>query len=91
MKKITFFVLTGIIFLAVAARADMSQIKAYKEAYPDGKPKCINCHVDAMPKKDGSHENNDYGKAALKAAQDAKLDKPTADTFKKIGPIPATN
>jgi len=91
MKKITFVLLTGFIFWAVSAQANMSQIKAYKEANPDAKPKCIDCHVDKMPKKDGAHDPNDYGKAVIKAAQDAKLEKPTADTYKKVGPIPASN
>jgi hypothetical protein len=89
MKKTTFVLLTGFIFWALSAHADMTQIKAYKEAYPDAKPKCIDCHVDKMPKKDdGAHENNDYGKSIVKAAQAAKLDKPTADTYKAVGPIP---
>jgi len=90
MKKIMFLVLTGFIFWALPVHADMSQIKAYKEAYPDAKPKCIDCHVDKMPKKDdGAHENNDYGKAAVTAAQAAKLDKPTADTYKALGEFKA--
>jgi hypothetical protein len=89
MKKTTFLILSGFIFVSVSAHADIAQIKAYKESYPDAKPKCIECHVDKMPKKDdGLHENNDYGKSAVKAAKAAGLDKPTADTYKAIGPIP---
>ena len=88
MKTIKFMVLTGFVFWGITAHADMTQIKAYKEVYPDAKPKCIDCHVDKMPKKDdGAHENNDYGKAVVKAATDAKLDKPTADTYKAVGTI----
>jgi len=57
MKKIMLFVLTGFIFWALPVHADMSQIKAYKENYPDAHPKCIDCHVDKMPKKDdGAHD-----------------------------------
>jgi hypothetical protein len=84
MKKIMFFVLTGFIFWAVSAHADFTQIKAYKEAYPDAAPKCIDCHVDKMPKKDGPHDANDYGKAVVKAAG---AEKPTADSYKKVGKI----
>ena len=77
--------LIGLVFWSVSARADMAQIKAYKETYPDAKPKCIDCHVDKMPKKDdGQHELNDYGKAVVKSAGTVK---PTADTYKTIGKI----
>jgi hypothetical protein len=92
MKKNMFFILTGFIFWTVSAHADIAQIKAYKETYPDAKPKCIECHVDKMPKKDdGAHENNDYGKSVIKAAKAAGLDKPTADTYKTVGPFPNAN
>jgi hypothetical protein len=85
-------VLGGLMLWGVAAQADLVQIKAYKETYPDAKPKCIQCHVDKMPKKDdGAHDNNDYGKSVVAAAKKAGLDKPTADTYKAVGPIPATN
>lgn len=63
-----------------AAQADLPQVKLYKEAYPDAKPKCINCHTAAVPKKDGDHELNDYGKK-VKATDE----KPTAETYKKVG------
>ncbi len=62
--------------------ADIAQIKAYKEAYPDSKPKCIDCHAAALPKKDGDHELNDYGKKVK-----ALADKPTAENYKKAGSI----
>jgi len=92
MKRITFFILTGFILWALPAHADFTQIKAYKETYPDAKLKCIDCHVDKMPKKDdGAHEPNDYGKSVIKAAKAAGLDKPTADTYKAVGPIPNAN
>ena len=85
MKNITFFILSGFICWAATARADMQQIKNYKEAFADAKPKCINCHVDEHPKKDdGAHEPNDYGKAVIKAAG---TDKPTADTYQKVGKV----
>ena len=88
MKTITFGIISMFILWAVPAHADLSQIKAYKETYPDAKPKCIDCHVDKMPKKDdGQHDNNDYGKAAVAAAKKAGLDKPTADTYKALGSI----
>ena len=87
MKNILFFVLTGFIFWSVSAQANMTQIKAYKEAFADAKPKCIDCHVDKMPKKDGAHDPNDYGKAVLTAAKAAGVESPTADTYKKVGTI----
>ena len=87
MKTIKFFILTGFIVWALPAHADMAQIKAYKAAYPDATPKCIDCHVDKMPKKDGAHDPNAYGKAILAAAKAAKLDTPTADTYKTVGTI----
>lgn len=60
---------------------NIRQIKAYKEVFPDAKPKCIDCHVDAIPKKDaGKHELNDYGKK-VKETNTA----PDVETYKKIG------
>ena len=85
MKTIMFAILAGFICWALPVHADMAQIKAYKETYPDAKPKCIDCHVDKMPKKDGAHDPNDYGKAVVKAAGTAT---PSAYTYKKVGPIP---
>ena len=85
MKRITFLILTEFIFWAASAQADMSQIKVYKNAFnPDNGPKCIDCHVDKMPKKDGAHELNDYGKAVAKAAG---TNSPTADHYKSVGTI----
>ena|SRR3989338_7451845 len=70
-----------------AAHANLKQIKVYKEAFPDAKVKCSDCHVDEKPKKDkGLHEWNDYGKAVLNAVA-APGEKPTAETFKKVGSI----
>ena len=63
------------------ATANVEQVKLYKAAYPDSKPKCTFCHIDKLPKKDeGMHEHNAYGKKILET--DAK---PTADTYKKVG------
>ncbi len=85
MKTITFCILSGFILWAVVAQANLTQLKAYKETYPDAHPKCINCHADEHPKKDdGQHDNNDYGKAVIKAAG---TEKPTADTYKTVGTI----
>ncbi|MBF0618822.1 MAG: hypothetical protein HQL19_01510 [Candidatus Omnitrophica bacterium] len=95
MKKfISVFVLlvfaVGMFLVGAApAQANIKMMKAYKEAYPDAKIKCISCHVVAMPKKDdGQHDMNDYGKAVVDAAAKDNADKvPTADTFKKVGTI----
>ena len=103
MKLMVLFLIVtvGVVFLSATAQADIKQIKAYKEAFPEAKLKCIDCHVTALPKKeDGQHENNDYGKAVLVEAQKeaAKVEaakeeaaeeevKPTADTYKTVGKI----
>lgn len=80
-------VLSGFV-LSNTAQANPDMIKAYKQAFPDAHPKCINCHVSALPKKaEGQHEWNAYGEAVKKAAKDAGLEHPTADTFKKVGKI----
>jgi len=85
MKTILFLILSGFIFGAIPAQAGLPQIKAYKEIYPEAKPKCIDCHVDKMPKKvDGQHELNQYGKAVVKAAG---VQKPSSSTYKTIGKI----
>lgn len=83
IKKILSLTL-GVFFVwCVNSHANMDQIKAYKAAYPDAKPKCIGCHTDALPKKDqGKHEWNAYGKKVKEAAE-----KPTAETYKKVGKI----
>jgi hypothetical protein len=81
----------GLVLWIVPAQANMKEMKIYKEAYPDAKIKCIDCHVDAMPKKDdGKHEMNAYGKAVTAESQKAgaKSDViPTVDTYKKVGKI----
>ncbi len=85
MKVIIFCIISAFILWAVPAQANLTQLKAYKEAYPDTHPKCVDCHVDKMPKKeDGQHDPNDYGKAVIKAAG---TEKPTVDTYKKVGKI----
>ena len=91
MRTIAFGIMSAFILWALPAQANLSEIKAYKEAYPDAHPKCINCHVAEHPKKDdGQHDNNDYGKSVVKAAKAAGLEKPTADTYKAVGPIPSS-
>lgn len=84
------------VFYGGAAQADLTVLKAYKEAFPDTHPKCSACHVDALPKKaEGQHEWNAYGKAVTKAVKDAGIgDVPTADdtpklvdALKKVGKI----
>lgn len=73
----------AVLLWSIPASADLKMIKAYKEAYPEAKPKCIDCHADEKPKKeDGLHELNDYGKTVLKLATE-----PTVETFQKAGKI----
>ena len=80
-KVVAFGILMGFALWISPAYANLKEIKAYKEAFPEAKPKCINCHEAEKPKKDeGMHEWNDYGKAAR-----AIDPKPTAEVFKKLG------
>jgi hypothetical protein len=83
-KKVLWLVVG--IFLAAGfstpAQADIKQIKAYKEAYPDAKPKCILCHASEKPKKaDGQHDLNKYGKKVMAIKQ-----APDANDYKQAGP-----
>lgn len=84
MKKVSITVLAVLfaIVLGSIASADVAQIKAYKEAYPDAKPKCIDCHTVAIPKKDGDHGLNEYGNKVKALAE-----KPTVEEYKKAGSI----
>jgi hypothetical protein len=86
MKKgMILFIGLGLVFLMSAAQANMKEMKTYKEAFPGASIKCIDCHVDTMPKKDeGKHEPNDYGKAVIAKTQKTS---PTADTYKAVGKI----
>jgi hypothetical protein len=88
MKKVMIlFVGLGLVLLMATAQADMKELKIYKEAFPGATIKCIDCHVDAMPKKDdGKHDLNAYGKAAIAATVKPDVS-PTVDTYKKVGKI----
>lgn len=62
--------------------ANMNQIKLYKAAFPDSKPKCTFCHIDKLPKKDeGMHELNAYGNKVRETATEDR----TTETFNQIG------
>ena len=80
-KNIRIGFISALLFLVFAAQtqASLSEIKAYKAAFPGAKPKCASCHVNAMPKKDAAALNA-YGQAAVAANP-----KPTAETFKQLG------
>jgi hypothetical protein len=81
MKKVLWIIPVLIVGSVIMASANLDQQKLYKEAFPDSKPKCVTCHVDAIPKKDdGKHELNPYGKEIIKQAE-----KPTVDTYKAVG------
>lgn len=71
----------SLVFLpfAVQAFANIKEMKAYKEAFPDAKIKCAVCHSVAMPKK-GDAPLNDYGQAVIAANP-----QPTAETFTQLG------
>lgn len=75
-----------LMFSAIPAKADLKEMKKYKEAFPGATLKCINCHLDEKPKKeDGQHESNDYGKAVVKEA--GGTGKTTVETYTKVGKI----
>ncbi len=82
MKKFTWVLSFMFVLIFVSpAFGNVKQIKAYKEAYSDEKPKCQHCHVDEKPKKDeGQHDMNEYGKKVLEIAKE-----PTAETYKAAG------
>ena len=84
-RQLFFLVIALLVFLIVSpAWANVKQIKAYKEAYPDEKPKCACCHVDKKPsKEEGKHEPNDYGKKVIALSK-----APTADNYKEAGKAP---
>lgn len=63
------------------AMADVQVMKAYKEAFPGKKVRCIDCHATEHPTKEAA-PLNDYGNAIKGAGE-----KPTADTIKKVGPV----
>lgn len=71
--------IAGISLLSPMASANLKELKAYKQAFPEAKVKCASCHVATMPKKDAA-ELNAYGKAAMAASAT-----PTAETFKSVG------
>ncbi len=85
----------GFIIINLPARADVAEMKKYKEAFPETKPKCINCHVAELPKKEeAAHEWNDYGKAVMaQVAKDgikgdeADEPRPTPETYTRVGKI----
>ena len=63
------------------AQANLKDIKAYKEVYPNVKLKCTDCHMVVRgDDPDNPMDLNPYGKAAM------LLEKfPTAERYRKIG------
>ena len=90
MKRVIGILVIGIFISVASAQASMKEVKTYKEAFPEEKPKCAACHKDAMPKKDdGAHELNEYGAAVMAEAGKAAAAEiiPTADNYKAVGKI----
>ena len=80
LKRAWVVVMAGM-FVSGLAFANLAQVKLYKEAFPDEKPKCSCCHVDKMPKKeDGKHDWNEYGLKVKKVKEH-----PDVDTYKTAG------
>ena len=76
MKKTTTAILTIASFVfGSAAMATMDISKDYKVQAKDPAAKCTVCHKDAVPKKDGPKELNEFG-ATVKAAKgkDGKIE-----------------
>lgn len=79
-RSMIFAILFSFLFFATAW-ASLKQVKAYKEAFPDEKPKCSHCHVSEKPKKeDGQHDLNAYGQKAANAKAE-----PDVETYKAVG------
>ena len=77
----TLFIMTTGLFVSGLALANLEQVKIYKEAFPGEKPKCTNCHISKMPKKeDGKHDWNEYGQKVRKVKE-----KPDVETYKTVG------
>ena len=77
----TFVLVMMFMFSSGLAQANLEQVKLYKAAFPDEKPKCSCCHVDKAPKKDeGKHDWNEYGLKVRKIKE-----KPDAETYKAVG------
>jgi len=80
------------LFLSNSAQADSIVIKAYKTAFPDAHPKCMNCHIASVP---WEHPWNTYGQTVKKAINAAGVvDVPSGndiskivDVFKQVGKI----
>ena len=69
------------IFFTTTVFANLEQAKIYKAAFPGEKPKCTNCHVDKIPKKDdGKHDWSEYGLKVRKIKE-----KPDEETYKTVG------
>jgi len=66
--------------------ASLDQVKIYKAAFEGSKPKCIDCHVDKLPKKgEGEHDFNAYGHKIAEVKETAG--EITEETYKKVGSI----
>ena len=88
LRSFTTLALALLFFPSMAAFANTTQIKAYKEAFPDEKPKCIGCHDVEKPKKDGDHGWNEYGKKVKALAEAARKEAvPDVETYKQAGKI----
>lgn len=78
MKKTTISVLGLLLTLGLGTSllATMEIQKEFNAKYPDAKTlhKCSTCHMKALPKKDGDHENNAYGKDLKATKKDGKYD-----------------
>ena len=60
--------------------ADVEQIKLYKAAFPESKPKCTFCHVDKLPKKTKGCMSR-----VPTARKSGSGDRVTADIYKQVG------
>jgi hypothetical protein len=78
MKKTTLSVLALLLTLGLGTSllANLEIQKAFKAKYPEATTlnKCTTCHVKALPKKDGDHENNAYGNDLKATKKDGKYD-----------------
>ena len=81
---VSLVILLGVI-LSNHAQADSTVIKAYKVAFPDAHPNCMNCHLASVP---WEHPWNAYGQTVKKAINAAGVgDVPKANDISKIADV----
>jgi len=85
--KILTFLLVVLLGLSLSNKvnADPTVIKAYKTAFPDSNPRCMDCHLPSFP---WEHPWNAYGKTVKKAINASGVGEvPTGNDVNKIADV----